>query len=97
MSIDSRVLRLIATLVLLPPQVAGVNDSGEGALSVAIDAPPRDGEANEAIIEFVADCLKLKRRDVVLIAGHKSKDKVLQVDGLGAEAAVQRLSQFFGR
>lgn len=74
----------------LHTQVCGVQ-LGADALDVAIDARPVDGQANDGIIEFVAALLGLKRRDVVLTAGTKSRDKVLAVSGLAAEQALARL------
>lgn len=64
---------------------------GADALDVAIDAKPVDGQANEGIVEFVAELLGLKRRDVQLQVGHKSREKVLAVSGLSAEQALEWL------
>lgn len=64
---------------------------GADVLDVAIDAKPVDGQANEGIIEYVAELLGLKRRDVQLQVGHKSREKVLAVSGLSAEQALERL------
>ena len=76
----------------LPPclQVCSVG-LGLEALDVAVDAKPVDGEANAAIAEFVAELLGLKRRDVTLVAGAKSRDKVLAVAGLSAAQGLERL------
>ena len=61
------------------------------ALDVAVDAKPVDGEANAAISEFVAELLGLKKRDVTLTVGAKSREKVLAVAGLSAEQALQHV------
>jgi uncharacterized protein YggU (UPF0235/DUF167 family) len=66
---------------------------GSEALDVAVDAKPVDGEANAAIAEYVAELLGLKRRDVTLVAGGKSRDKVLAVEGLSAAQGLERLRQ----
>ncbi len=44
-------------------------------LKLKISAPPRDGEANEAVLEFVAQELKLKKHEVELLRGEKSRFK----------------------
>ena len=79
---------------LLPPlpplQVSSVA-LGADALDVAIDAKPVDGQANEGITDYIAELLGLKRRDVALQVGHKSREKVLAVSGLSAEQALERL------
>lgn len=49
-------------------------------LKVKIKAPPVDGEANEALIEFIAETLKLPKRDVHLIQGETSRQKTVLVE-----------------
>ncbi|GFE54679.1 hypothetical protein BaOVIS_020830 [Babesia ovis] len=49
----------------------------EDPLGIQVSAPPREGACNEALVEFVCDILNLKKRDVSLISGHKSREKVL--------------------
>ncbi|KAL4458706.1 hypothetical protein ABPG75_013571 [Micractinium tetrahymenae] len=71
-------------------RVCSVGLAGE-ALDVAIDAKPVEGEANAAITEYVAELLGLKKRDVALTVGVKSREKVLAVSGLDAAAALERL------
>jgi uncharacterized protein (TIGR00251 family) len=61
------------------------------AVELAIDAPAREGEANAALTEFLAELLGVKKRDVALHSGGKSRDKVFRVEGLAPEEAVVRL------
>jgi hypothetical protein len=61
------------------------------ALQVSIDAPAREGEANEALAAFLAAHLGLKKRDVVLQTGSKSRDKVFRVELPPAELAARLL------
>lgn len=56
-------------------QVCSVALGGD-ALDVAIDAKPVDGQANDGIVQYVAELLELKRRDVQLTVGQKSREKV---------------------
>lgn len=67
---------------------------GDSALDVAIDAPVREGEANEGIVEYIAEALGIKKRDVVLVAGHKSREKVLTIEGLSASQLLERISKY---
>lgn len=48
-------------------------------LKVKIKAPPRDGEANEALIEFFAEILGLGKSKVDIIQGESSRQKVIWV------------------
>ena len=55
------------------------------ALKIRLAAPPVDGKANEALIKFVAETLKLPKSAVSLKSGQSSRSKVLEV--IGADAA----------
>jgi uncharacterized protein len=62
------------------------------ALKVALIAPPVDGKANEACIEFFANILKVPRSSVTIAAGLTSRNKVVRVAGLSAEEVRGRLT-----
>jgi uncharacterized protein (TIGR00251 family) len=51
------------------------------ALKIRLAAPPVDGKANEALIKFVAETLKLPKSAVTLKSGQTSRRKVLEVQG----------------
>lgn len=53
----------------------------EGALKVALTAPPVDGAANAALIAFVAKSLGVPKRDVIIEQGETSRSKRLRVTG----------------
>lgn len=63
--------------------IAGVY--GEGAiaqLKIAVQAPPLEGRANEALIAFLAQCFGLPKSAVKLIAGELSRSKVFRLEGV---------------
>jgi uncharacterized protein (TIGR00251 family) len=62
------------------------------ALKVSLTAPPVDGKANEACIEFFANLLKVARSSVTIAAGQTSRNKVIRVAGLTAQQVKDRLS-----
>ena len=51
------------------------------ALKIRLAAPPVDGKANEALIKFVAETLKLPKSAVNLKSGQTSRRKVLEIQG----------------
>jgi uncharacterized protein (TIGR00251 family) len=57
-----------------------------------IAAPPVDGKANRAVVEFLAGSLGIPRSAVRIVAGERSPHKVIEIDGI-TEAAFQRLLQ----
>jgi uncharacterized protein (TIGR00251 family) len=61
------------------------------ALKLALTAPPVDGKANQACIEFFAKLLNLPRSSVTIAAGPTSRSKVIRVAGLSAEEVRRRL------
>ncbi len=61
------------------------------ALKVALTAPPAEGRANEALVEFLAELLQVPRASVTIAAGQSSRNKVVRVRGLGAAQVEERL------
>ena len=60
------------------------------ALKVSVSAPPVDGRANVAIVEFFSEILSVPRSAVQVIAGERSRNKMVRIAGCtGAE--VERL------
>jgi len=51
------------------------------ALVVTVTARAVDGKATEAALRAVAGAFEVKRRDVTLVAGAASRDKVVDIDG----------------
>lgn len=49
------------------------------AVGVAIAAPPSEGEANAELCRYLAKVLEVKKSDVVLEKGGKSRDKVVKI------------------
>ena len=65
-------------------------ESGEWKL--AVNAPPEDGRANDAVVELLAELLGLKRRQVSVARGLSSRSKQVEVEGLGEAEAAARLA-----
>jgi uncharacterized protein (TIGR00251 family) len=68
-------------------EFAGVQN---GVLRVRLQAPPVDGAANEALVAFIADELGLARRQVRIVSGFGSRNKVVEVDS-EARPALDRI------
>ncbi len=62
------------------------------ALKVKVHAPALEGRANEELCDFLAEALQLPRRAVTLFQGDKSRQKVVQIEGLTLAEVRQRLS-----
>ena len=82
--------------------VAGVGRPGivgrhGDAWKVRVSAAPERGKANEALLVELASVLDLSRRDVELVAGHSSRDKVALVRELPKGEIEARLESAAGR
>ncbi len=65
---------------------------GEG-LRVRLTAPPVDGAANEALVGFLAERLGVPKRQVVVVRGATSRQKVVEVAGISLEDVKIKLSR----
>jgi uncharacterized protein len=61
------------------------------AIKIKLRAPALEGKANAALRSFLAEELKVSERNIVLERGHKSRDKVIRVEGLSEEDVRYRL------
>jgi len=61
------------------------------ALKVSLTAPPVEGRANEACIEFFAKLLRVPRSSVTIASGQTNRNKVVRVAGLTANQVRNRL------
>lgn len=61
-------------------------------ISVQIAEPPRDGKANAQLCEFFASLLSVRKTQVSLEKGQKSRDKVVVVQ-LTPEETLSRLQE----
>ncbi len=79
--------------VLVQPRASRTRVVGEhdGRLKIQLAAPPVDGEANAALLAFLAETLGRKRADVALLAGETGRRKRVRVAGVAAAAAAAAL------
>jgi len=62
------------------------------ALKVRVAAPPVDGAANRAVLALLADALAIPKRQLRLVQGQRSREKVIAVYGLSRREIWQRLN-----
>jgi uncharacterized protein (TIGR00251 family) len=65
--------------------------SRQGALLVRLAAPPVDGAANDALISFLAQRLRVPARTLQIVGGERSRQKRVLVAGLRADDVRTRL------
>jgi uncharacterized protein len=62
------------------------------AWKLRVRSAPEKGRANDEVTELLANTLRLPARDVRIVAGRASRDKLVEIDGLTAEEVERILS-----
>jgi uncharacterized protein (TIGR00251 family) len=70
---------------------SGVAGTRGDAVLVRLNAPPVDGAANAELIEVLADALGVPKRAVSIVAGERSRQKRVQIEGLSTGEIHARL------
>ena len=84
----------VAFVVKVHPRAKKNAITGEvgNALKLALTAPPVEGRANEACIEFFANLLAVPRSSVTIASGETSRNKVIRVTGVTADDIRRRIA-----
>lgn len=74
-------------------KLATITDFSDEALGVQIDAPAKDGEANAALLDYISSVIGVKRRQVSIGSGSKSRDKVVVVEEVTLQSVFDALDR----
>ncbi len=55
------------------------------AVKLAITAPPVDGKANQAVIEFLSDLFHVSKGSIEIVSGETGRNKLIAIRGVSAE------------
>lgn len=66
---------------------SGLGGVRDGAVLIRLAAPPVEGAANEALISFLSEILRVPRRAIRIVSGERSRHKRVAVDGLAGDLA----------
>jgi hypothetical protein len=84
---------MVRLAVRAHPGASHTSAEWDGAiLHVRVTARAVEGAANRALIQAVADALGVRRSAVSLVGGHRSREKLVEVNGLD-QANLDRLIQ----
>jgi hypothetical protein len=72
-------------------QISQVIEYTNDYVGVQLSAPPKDGEANTECVKFMAEALGVKKSEVSLIGGMKSREKVIRVETSDIDTIEKRL------
>jgi uncharacterized protein len=64
-------------------RIDGIAHLADGAalLKVTVTAPPADGRANDALLLLLAKEWRVPRRELTIVGGQKSRNKVVHIAG----------------
>jgi uncharacterized protein len=65
----------------------------EGELLLRLNAPPVDGKANKAAVEFVSRYFAVPRSGVLLVRGERSRHKIFEIVGLNRVDLERKLAE----
>jgi uncharacterized protein (TIGR00251 family) len=65
------------------------------ALKVSLSAPPLDGRANAAVVEFFSEVLSVPRSAVQVVAGERSRNKIVRIAGCSGAEVQRKLREHF--
>ncbi|MGB7135928.1 MAG: DUF167 domain-containing protein [Acidobacteriaceae bacterium] len=78
--------------------VLGIHGEGtEAALKIALQAPPTEGRANAALVEFLADLLDVPRSAIEIGAGEHARNKTVLLRGRKAADIAEAIRKSLAR
>lgn len=69
-------------------EIVGVH---QDTLKIRISAPPVEGKANRALVQFLAEQLEVRRSQVEILSGHATRRKTIHIIGKGTQNKLQKL------
>ena len=84
-------MTIVRIRVVPNAKVDSVVGEHAGAMKIKLRAQAVEGKANAALIRFLAEQLELPRHSIVLERGHRSRDKLIRIDGLTLEGVRTRM------
>jgi uncharacterized protein (TIGR00251 family) len=62
------------------------------AVKIRLTAPPVEGAANQALVDFLAETLGVRKNQIEILSGHASREKIVCVVGLTPQEVEARLA-----
>lgn len=69
-----------------------ISEISEEAILVNLTGPAREGKANTELVKRLSKRLGVSTSAISIVSGHKSREKILLVDGMSANEIEDRLT-----
>lgn len=63
------------------------------ALKLMLTAPPVDGEANAACVDFFSDLFGVPKKSIQILSGHTGRTKLVKVYGLTKSDILEKVDE----
>ncbi len=63
----------------------------DGTIKIRLTAAPVEGQANKALIEFLAEILDVAKSKIEIIAGQSGRDKLVSILDLDSDTVQQKI------
>ncbi|XP_011259859.1 UPF0235 protein C15orf40 homolog [Camponotus floridanus] len=73
-----------------------ITDISDEAVGIAISAPPMEGEANAELVKYLASIFELRKSNVSLDRGSRSRQKTVTVSGITTDQVLAKLKGEMG-
>ncbi len=70
-------------------KIVGVMENG--TIKIRLNAPPVDGKANQALIQFLAEILKFQDSKIQILAGQTNRTKLISFIGISSQELNDRI------
>lgn len=67
----------------------------DGTIKIRLTAPPVDGKANQALIDFLSKILQVPASSIEIIAGQTGRNKLITIMNLNSDEVHHRIMQNF--
>ncbi|MEM3397260.1 MAG: DUF167 domain-containing protein [Thermoplasmata archaeon] len=71
-------------------RIAGY-DHWRKALKVHVTAPATENRANSCLVEFLAEFFDVAERNIELVSGHHSREKIVSILGITKKSVEERI------
>lgn len=70
----------------------GATRMEDGSLKIRLTAPPVDGAANAALVEFLSAALSVGKSSVEIVSGHTGRQKIIRITGISETDVIRLLN-----
>ncbi len=69
----------------------------DGTVRIRVTAPPVEGKANQAVIDFLAKVLDIAPSQIEIVAGKQRRDKIVAITDMSPQEVEQRILTYLQR